>query len=489
MTAVWWRRPEPQVPFNRIEVVNPSDGGFFHWLIKFYVFGALCGLGLLFLAGHRHVRLLLARLPALPDIDRYEHEAAESTVLRAWDGTILADWATKRREILPAKDVPPLLMQAFVAIEDRRFYEHGGLDYRGIVRAVLANLRAGEVSQGGSTITQQVARVVLRHAICSSRAAFLRKIPEAILARRLEARYTKDEILTLYLNQIFLGQTAYGVAAAARRYFDKTVDELDLGEMATIAGIARAPSRFSPIRQPGAGAEPPRPGAGGDGRRRLHQRRGRGRRLQGQAAGAAPAARLLPRALALLRRARAPRHRPALRRQDAVRGRAGDRDHRRALDRPRPRRRTSTSRCASWTSARAGAGRWPACAGAAAEQFRAQMAERYGNEPARGGPALPGPGRVQRARRAPRCGWARSVYDLPSAHMNWAFPFSIKDSTNGKHLDTTSDVLRAGRRDLGVQRPPEQPARASPTGPTTARTRSSWLQAYKDKAPPGQVRR
>src|SRR4029453_18899185 len=134
-------------------------------------------------------------------------------------------------------EVPPLLIQAFVAIEDRRFYEHGGLDYRGILRAVKANLQSGSISQGGSTITQQVARSFFDRDLFFSR-SFLRKIPEAILARRLEARYSKEEILTLYLNQIFLGQTAYGVAAAARRYFDKTVNELDLGEMATIAGTA-----------------------------------------------------------------------------------------------------------------------------------------------------------------------------------------------------------------------------------------------------------
>ncbi len=166
-------------------------------------------------------------------------------MLRGWDGTVLADWATERREVLTARQVPPRLIQAFLAIEDRRFYEHTGLDFRGILRAALANLRAGEVAQGGSTITQQVAKTFFARDLFFSR-SLIRKIPEAILARRLESRYSKQDILTLYLNQIFLGQTAYGVAAAARRYFNKTVDTLDLGEIATIAGIARAPSRFAP---------------------------------------------------------------------------------------------------------------------------------------------------------------------------------------------------------------------------------------------------
>src|SRR5205807_4361673 len=150
--------------------------------------------------------------------------------------------AAERREILPFDRFPPQLIHAFLAAEDRRFYEHGGLDVRGIGRALGANLRAGVVAQGGSTITQQVAKSFL-----SSERTLQRKVREAILARRLESRYSKRDILTLYLNQIFLGHGAYGVAAAARRYFDKSVAELDLGEMATLAGLARAPSRFSPL--------------------------------------------------------------------------------------------------------------------------------------------------------------------------------------------------------------------------------------------------
>ena len=244
--SVWWRRPEFQIPFQRIQVDNPSDGGFWHWLLKFYGFGLLCVAGLMFLGGLGAYVYFSSRLPVLPDLDRYQQEAAESTQLRAWDGTILADWARQRREILSSAEVPRKLIQAFVAIEDRRFFEHGGIDYRGILRAALANLRAGGVAQGGSTITQQVARSFFERDLFFAR-SFLRKIPEAILARRLEARFSKEEILTLYLNQIFLGQTAYGVGAAARRYFDKSIDALDLGEMATIAGIARAPSRFSPV--------------------------------------------------------------------------------------------------------------------------------------------------------------------------------------------------------------------------------------------------
>src|SRR5205814_451470 len=211
-----------------------------------YAFGVFCLLGLVLLGGAATYVAFAARLPTLPDLAHYREQAAVVTRVRAWDGTMLAEWAKERREIVPFEQIPPKLVQALLSIEDRRFFEHEGLDWRGIARATLANLRAGEVAQGGSTITQQVARSFFDRDLFFAR-SFLRKIPEAILARRIEAQYTKQEILTLYLNQIFLGQTAYGVAAAARRYFDKALSELDVGEMATLAGIARAPSRFAPI--------------------------------------------------------------------------------------------------------------------------------------------------------------------------------------------------------------------------------------------------
>src|SRR5579863_6624608 len=233
----------PDEPGERIvEVTNPSDGGFLYWLLRFYAFGLCCLAGLAFLAGIGVYFYFAATLPPIPDLATYHQVAATTTVMRGWDGTPLAELATERREILPFDKFPPQLVHAFLAAEDRRFYEHQGIDYRGIARALGANLRAGEVAQGGSTITQQVAKSFL-----SSERTIQRKIREAILARRLERQYSKREILTLYLNQVFLGHGAYGVAAAARIYFDKPIEELDLGEMALLAGLARAPSRFSPL--------------------------------------------------------------------------------------------------------------------------------------------------------------------------------------------------------------------------------------------------
>jgi penicillin-binding protein 1A len=226
----------------QVTVLNPSDGGFWFWLLRFYAFGFLCALGALFLGGVGVYIYFAATLPPLPNLTTYHEVAATTTVVRGWDGTPLGELATERREILPFDQFPPQLVHAFLAAEDRRFYQHDGLDYRGIARALGANLRAGEVAQGGSTITQQVAKSFL-----SSERTIQRKVREAILARRLERSNSKRDILTLYLNQVFLGHGAYGVAAGARTYFDKAVSDLDLGEMALLAGLVRAPSRFSPL--------------------------------------------------------------------------------------------------------------------------------------------------------------------------------------------------------------------------------------------------
>jgi len=247
-TAPWAMAATGTVDGPRVEVANVADGGFIYWLFRFYMFGliAAAGLGLCFAVGF--YLYFAATLPPLPNLASYRAQVATTTAVRAWDGTPLAEFATERRDFIPFERIPTRLVQAFLAAEDRRFYEHGGLDYRGIARALGANLRAGEVAQGGSTITQQVAKSFL-----TSERTIQRKIREAILARRLEAHLTKNEILTLYLNQIFLGAGAYGVGGGARRYFDKSVDELDVGEMATLAGLVRAPSRFSPLTNLEAG--------------------------------------------------------------------------------------------------------------------------------------------------------------------------------------------------------------------------------------------
>lgn len=226
----------------RVHVTNPADGGFFYWLGKLYAFAffsLLCaviyGLGGLYL-------YLAAHLPPLPDLHSYAAQAPGVTTLYGQDGSILSELANEYRVTVPLQRIPQPLVDALIATEDRRFFQHGGIDLRGALRALVTNLRAGQVTQGGSTITQQVAKSYL-----STERSYSRKLREAIFARRLEARYSKREILALYLNQIYLGNGAYGVEAAARRYFDKDVWDLDIGEMALIAGLARAPSRDSPL--------------------------------------------------------------------------------------------------------------------------------------------------------------------------------------------------------------------------------------------------
>ncbi len=139
---------------------------------------------------------------------------------------------------------PQLLIQAFVSAEDSNFFQHQGIDLVSILRAAVKNVLAGGIVQGGSTITQQVAKSLL----LTPEKKFSRKFKEAILAWRMEKKLSKDDILYLYLNQIYLGHGAYGVEAAAENYFDKNVEDLSLAECAMLAGLPQAPSRYSPYQ-------------------------------------------------------------------------------------------------------------------------------------------------------------------------------------------------------------------------------------------------
>ncbi|HNI58677.1 MAG TPA: transglycosylase domain-containing protein [Pseudomonadota bacterium] len=231
----------------RIQIVNPADGGFFYWLFKYYLFAAL---GLLMVSLHVLVAVYVyfARtLPETPDLSRYAHLAPGITEVYSGDGSLLATLASERREILPLDKIPQSMLDAVIAIEDRRFYEHRGLDLRGFVRAMRVNFYSGRMRQGGSTLTQQVAKAFL-----GADRTVSRKIREAILARRLEARYSKAEILQTYLNHTFLGHGSYGVQAAAKRFFDKNIWDLPVEDQAVLAGLLKAPTRYSPIDHPQA---------------------------------------------------------------------------------------------------------------------------------------------------------------------------------------------------------------------------------------------
>src|ERR1700741_1336812 len=184
----------------------------------------------------------------LPDYSQLQdYEPPVMTRVHAVDGSLLGEYAKERRLYLPIQAVPKLVINAFLAAEDKNFYEHGGIDYSGMARAALLyaqNLGSGRRPQGASTITQQVAT----NFFFSSEVSFTRKIKEALLAMRLERAYSKDKILELYLNEIYLGQGAYGIAAASLVYFDKSVNELTIAEAAYLASLPKAPAALHPVR-------------------------------------------------------------------------------------------------------------------------------------------------------------------------------------------------------------------------------------------------
>ena len=169
------------------------------------------------------------------------------TRVHASDGALLGEYAKERRLYLPIQAVPKLVINAFLAAEDKNFYEHGGIDFTGMARAAVVyaqNIGSNRRPQGASTITQQVAKNFL----LTNEVSFARKIKEALLAMRIERAYSKDKILELYLNEIYLGLGAYGVAAASLVYFDKSVNELTIAEAAYLAALPKAPGTLHPVR-------------------------------------------------------------------------------------------------------------------------------------------------------------------------------------------------------------------------------------------------
>jgi len=190
---------------------------------------------------YRHLSADLPRIDSLVD-----YRPPIVSRVYAEDGRKIGEFYTERRIVVGMDQIPEKLRQAFVAAEDSRFYQHRGIDLTSIARAFFKNLKAGTIVQGGSTITQQVTKSFL----LTPERSYARKIKEAILAYRIDQVLSKDEILYLYLNQIYLGHGAYGVAAAAENYFGKRVTDLNLAECAMLAGLPQAPSRYSPFRHP-----------------------------------------------------------------------------------------------------------------------------------------------------------------------------------------------------------------------------------------------
>jgi len=202
---------------------------------------------LLVMASGAAAGVFFAFLRDLPSLDGLEdYQPSIVTTLYTDQDEPFASFYEQRRIPLPLAKIPPQFKQAVLAVEDSRFYEHRGLSPRAIARAMIMNLLTRRKSQGGSTITQQLARILF----LTPEKSFTRKIKEALLAVEVEKHYSKDKILELYFNQVYFGHGAYGVEAAAQTYFKKSVGELNLAEVAMLAGLPSAPNRFSPILDP-----------------------------------------------------------------------------------------------------------------------------------------------------------------------------------------------------------------------------------------------
>ena len=215
---------------------------FFLALLSLGFLGAMAGIAIIAFIIHYHGQ-------DLPDYNQLKkYEPSIITRIYAGDGNLLAEYAQEKRVFVPVQKIPDIVKQAFISAEDQNFYDHQGVDPMAIARAMVTNLRnagSGRRLIGASTITQQVAKNFL----LTNEVSYSRKIKEAILALRMEKALNKDQLLELYLNEIFLGQRAYGVAAAALRYFNKPLDNLEIEEAAYLAALPKAPNNYHPVRR------------------------------------------------------------------------------------------------------------------------------------------------------------------------------------------------------------------------------------------------
>jgi penicillin-binding protein 1A len=214
------------------------------WMTKTLVWTCGLSLALCLCAVMAGLMALAIAFPNLPDVSELSNYRPKLP-LRVFtsEGVLIGEFGDERRNLTPIKDIPQVMKDAVLTIEDARFYEHSGVDYVGVLRAALANLMGGDRSQGASTITMQVARNVY----LSSEKTYTRKIYEVLLTFKLEHLLTKDQILEIYMNQIFLGHRAYGFAAAAETYFGKSLKDITVAEAAMLAGIPKFPSTANPI--------------------------------------------------------------------------------------------------------------------------------------------------------------------------------------------------------------------------------------------------
>ena len=417
----------------RIKVANPSDGEVFHWLIKLYAFAAICLCAAILGVGIGVYGYFAQTTPETPDLSRYSTLAPGVTRVLAADGSVLGEFAAERRAVLPYDKFP---REAGRGVPRRR--GHGSSPTAGSTQGTRAslwrNVTAGEFAQGGSTVTQQWP------SSSRSEKTLARKAREAIVASRLEERYSKEEILGVYMNDIFLGAGAYGVEAAAQRYFSKDVWQLDVAEMAMIAGLAQAPSRDSPIlhpqRPPGASRRHPRQ----DGPLRVPDRR-RGRGVEGAPDRARPRRRGLRDDVTVFRRARAPPDRREVRDGRPDEAWAHHRDHHRAVGRQGRVRERRLRRAQAGPAAGLARPRSPSRR-PGASHFVERQAARYGDGPLEEGRrylAL-----VEEVGSNAKVRIAGHVYQLPLRNMSWAGKWSARDSTNDVAISSASQALKVG---------------------------------------------
>ncbi|PSB91556.1 penicillin-binding protein 1A [Candidatus Pandoraea novymonadis] len=232
--------PENNIPRDKL---HPSSKLYPFWsriaLFSFRVITPILACGILFVG-----YILIVMTPQLPSLDTIvDYQPKIPLRIYTADDVQIGEFGEEHRNLVRIQDIPEVMKKAVLAIEDDRFYQHGGVDFFGIFRASLMNLMKGGASQGASTITMQVAR----NFFLSSEKTYLRKIYEVLLAYKIESRLTKDEILELYMNQIYLGERAYGFSSAARIYFGKNLKDITLAEAAMLAGLPKAPSAYNPI--------------------------------------------------------------------------------------------------------------------------------------------------------------------------------------------------------------------------------------------------
>lgn len=228
-----------QTAQKEIKAKRPRWKRIFMWLFALGSLGFVGGISLVFLI----LAYFSTQIPSIDVLANYKPSLV--TKIYDKDGHILAEYARERRIWIPIEDIPTPLIEAYLAAEDTQFYSHKGYNPKAILRAAITNVLTGR-KHGASTITQQVAKTYL----LSSEKTYTRKIKELLISRRIETAFSKDEILELYLNRIYLGHGTYGVGSAAHTYFTKTLDELTIGERALLAGLPKAPSRFDPVNNP-----------------------------------------------------------------------------------------------------------------------------------------------------------------------------------------------------------------------------------------------